>query len=336
MKGVATSQFPSASAAPSQSGSRPRSKPAGPFAQRLTAVRRRIAARVADGWLVLLFFHARRRPAFLSRIKRRLIRGVWRCSPTLRNNTVCNARWLLGEASSPAQRESLGREVIANFYDFICDVGRGVGMSRDHLLARIARIDGDDHYAAARREGKGAIVVTAHMGSFEVGMAALLRRDRRVHVLFRRDAFGLFEQTRSALRQRLGVVEACVDDGLSVWVRLREALAADEVVLIQGDRVLPGQKGQRMPFLGGHMLIPTGPVKLALASGAPIIPTFSIRQRDGRIRLFIEPPIWVTDEYSADTALRSMTAILEQYVRRYPEQWLMVHRTWCEDTESPC
>jgi phosphatidylinositol dimannoside acyltransferase len=301
---------------------------------RLTAVWRRLARHVADAWLTLLFFLARRHPTFLLGIKRLLIPGVWRCSPTLRKNTRCNARWLLGESSSPAQRDALGMAVVGNFYDFICDVGRSTGMSREQLLARIERIEGDENYAAARRAGKGAIVVTAHMGSFEVGMAALLKRERRVHVLFRRDAFGLFEKTRSTLRQRLGVIEACVDEGLPVWVRLREALAADEVVLIQGDRVLRGQKGRRVPFLGGHMLMPTGPVKLALATGAPIIPTFTLRQPNGRIRLFVESPIWVTAEESADSALRSMTAIIEKYLRQYPEQWLMVRRAWCEDNES--
>ena len=76
---------------------------------------------------------------------------------------------------------------------------------------------------------------------------------------------------------------------------LRNALANDEAVLIQGDRVMPGQKGQAVRFFGGHILLPTGPVRLALISGAPIIPVYSVRTPEGKIRLFIEKPIVVGD-----------------------------------------
>ena len=240
---------------------------------------------------------------------------------------------MLGPSSSAAEQERLAREVIGHFYDFVCDVGRSIGQSRQQLLGSIASIEGDPGYREARRAGRGAIIVTAHMGSFEVGMAALLEREKRVHVLFRRDAIGLFEKTRSALRQGLGVVEHCVDDGLSVWMKMREALIADEVVLIQGDRVMPGQKGVRQRFFNGHMLTPSGPVKLALATGAPLIPIFSTRQADGRIRLFVEDPIYVSDTQAADAAQAQLTATLERYVRKYPEQWLMIHRAWCEDVD---
>lgn len=247
---------------------------------------------------------------------------------------MANARRLLGERSTLAQRESLARQVVGNCYDFVFDVGRSTGMGRRQLLKQIERIEGHETYMKARRERKGAILLTAHMGSFEVAIAALLEHERRVHVLFRRDARSSFERTRSALRRRLGVVEACVDDGLAVWVRLREALATDEIVLIQGDRVMPGQRGQRVPFLGGHTLLPVGPIKLAHASGAPIIPVFSVRRPDGKIKLFIEDPIAVKDQDTTG-ALRRISAVIERYVRRYPEQWLILDRAWCEDVEIP-
>ena len=78
-----------------------------------------------------------------------------------------------------------------------------------------------------------------------------------------------------------------------MWVRLREALRADQVVVIQGDRVLPGQKGQPIPFLDGDMEFPALPVTLAMLSGAPILPIFSLRTEANRIRLLIEEPIYV-------------------------------------------
>jgi len=286
----------------------------------------------ADGWLNLLYWAARRHPHFLRRARPLFLWGAWTYSPRLRDDTLANARRVLGGRSTAAQRQALAKEVIGNCYDFVCDIGRSTDMSRRELVKQIERIDGHPTYQSARRQGKGAILVTAHMGSFEVAIAALLEYERRVHVLFRRDSRGLFEKTRAALRRRLGVIEACVDDGLAVWVRLREALAADEVVLIQGDRVMPGQRGQRVSFLGGHTLLPTGPVKLAHASGAPIIPVFSVRTPQGKLRLFIEDPIRVDDQ-SQPEALRRISAVIEKYIRKYPEQWLILDRAWCEDVE---
>jgi KDO2-lipid IV(A) lauroyltransferase len=273
-------------------------------------------------------------PYASSKLKRSLVALAWEKSHYFQDNILANAGRLLGEQSTPRQRWDLGLAVLYNFFDFICDVGRSVGQTRKQILARIMSVEGEQTYRDARAAGKGAIVLTAHMGSFEVGMAALLEQERRVHVVFRRDAFGLFERTRSKLRRQLGVVEQPVDEGLATWMKLREALAGDEVVLLQGDRVMPGQKGRAVPILGGHMVLPTGPLRLAQASGAPIIPIFSIRQQDGRVRLFIEPPVFVQDQQSFEPGLETIRSAIEKYLRRFPDQWLMIHKAWCEDAES--
>jgi KDO2-lipid IV(A) lauroyltransferase len=290
-----------------------------------------IRRKAADFWLNLLFRQARRNPRFPVKTKPFFFWFTWNYADLMREATLCNARRLLGPRASEADHLALARSMIGSFYDFICDVGRSVGQTRRQILERIEATEGHENYLAARADHKGAIVVTAHMGSFEVGMAALLEHESRLHVVFRRDAYGVFEKTRSDLRKHLGVTEHCVDDGLGVWVRLRDALRNDEVVLVQGDRVMPGQKGRRMNFMGGHMMLPTGPAKLALASGAPIVPIFSVRRPDGKVRLFVEPPIRVTSDDDVDTALATFAAVLERYLRRYPDQWLMIRRAWCED-----
>jgi lauroyl/myristoyl acyltransferase len=156
--------------------------------------------------------------------------------------------------------------------------------------------------------------------------------------VFKRDAVDRFEQLRAELRRRLGVLEAPLEEGWGMWMRLRDALAADEVVLLQGDRVMPGQQGQRVRFMDGHILLPAGPVKLAQASGAPLVPIFSVRQRRGKIRLFVEEPIIVPPDAppgeGPHPALARLAAVLERYVRAYPHQWLMVRPVWCEDCGS--
>jgi lauroyl/myristoyl acyltransferase len=211
-------------------------------------------------------------------------------------------------------------------------------MSDEQLAARLGGVEGIDGYRRARALGRGAILVTAHLGAFETGMFVLRQHEPHVHVVFRRDSMRGFDSARMLLRKRLGVIEAPVDDGLAGWIRLRDALARDEVVLVQGDRVMPGQRGQPVPFMGGHILMPPGPVKLALATGAPIVPIFAPREADGKVRIIMTEPIVLDpDQRSAkviDDALRRIASAIESQVRQHPEQWMTVHRAWCEDAQS--
>ena len=288
----------------------------------------RLRAAAAVFWLQVLFFFAQHASWFVRAARPPFVFLATLLSRAIRTAGAANARRILPPNASDADVRRYTRGVVASFYEFVCDVGRSLKLTPADLVARIESIEGHEKYVIARAMKKGAILLTAHMGSFEVAVAGLLAHEKRIHVVFKRDV-GRFERIRQTLRQRLGVVEQPVDDGWGIWMRLRDALREDDVVAIQGDRVMPGQKGVRMPFLGGHLLLPTGPVKLATASGAPIIPVFSVRTPDGRVRLFIEEPIVVGDD--SDHAMEQIAAVIAKYVAAYPEQWLVLHPAFCED-----
>jgi KDO2-lipid IV(A) lauroyltransferase len=206
-------------------------------------------------------------------------------------------------------------------------------LPRQQWENQIAAIEGTDNWYRARQMHKGAIIATAHMGSFEIGLCAMLKVEKRIHVVFKRDIRSRFERLRRTLRERLGVIEAPVDDGLANWVRLREALLADEVVAIQADRVMPGQKGLKVPFLGGHILLPDGPARLAAITGSPILPVFTMRERDGKVRVVIEPAVTPTgmDAAAVETAVRELADVIARRVAQCPQQWLLLQKAWLED-----
>ena len=260
---------------------------------------------------------------------------TWRAIANLRTNLLLNARRVLGPQASQSASTTFGKAVLGNFYDFICEIALG-GKGPQ---ARIAEVVGRERYLQARSLKRGAILVTAHLGAFEAGVAALRQDESRVHVVFRRDPMKRFERLRAAQRERLGVIEAAVDDGLAVWMNLRDALLNDEVVLMQGDRVMPGQSGLRVPFLNGHIIVPRGPVKLAMITGAPLIPIFAPRMPDGSIRIVLEESIDLyagrSSDRASDQAVVSLAAVLERAVRNHPEQWLVLHRAFCEDQATP-
>jgi phosphatidylinositol dimannoside acyltransferase len=286
---------------------------------------RRAAARF---WLRNFFRVAARAPRILVASRGFFCWLAFRYSRFMRRGTLANARGILGPQSTPAQRERLAKAVIENFYIFCCDIGAALAATPEEIGRRIESIQNHETFLRTRALKKGAIIVTAHIGSFEVGVVALRWYEPKIHVVFRRDEFSEFERLRSQLHQRLGVLEAALDEGWQVWIRLRDALLADEAVLLQGDRVLPGQKGRRVPFLHGQIELPLGPIKLAAVTGSPIIPIFAIRTAEGKIRLCVEEPIWVGADY--DQALMQFARILEKYVREYSEQWLMLQPAFWE------
>jgi phosphatidylinositol dimannoside acyltransferase len=289
----------------------------------------------ANHFLDLLFFLVEYFPLFLRVSKPIIMWGTWRFAGQLRRGTLLNAARLLGDDSTDTEREALAKRVLANFFDNIYDLASALRLTRQALVEQVVSLEGETNYATARQARSGAIVVTAHLGPFELGAAALANREQKLHVVFQRDNIARFDRLRTRLREKLGILEAPVDGGLANWIKLRDALAADEVVMLQADRVMLGQPGVSVPFLGGHLLMPTGPVKLAIVTGAPIIPIFSVREAGGGIRVIIEDPIWVPlgpQRVDGDhPAIRSIARVVENHVRAHPDQWITVFPAWCED-----
>jgi len=290
-------------------------------------------------WLGLLFWCTWRAPIVPRALKPVILFFAWRSSAPVRAATLANARRILGEGSTARERRALGRGVLESFYEMVLDFGRNRRLTGEEILAKIERVEGLEGYERARKAGRGAILVTAHMGPFETAVWGVAQRERRVHVLFRRDVMSAFERLRSEQRRRLGVIEAPVDEGMKTWFSLRDALLADEVVLMQGDRTMPGQKGVRLPVLHGLLEIPEGPVKLAIITGAPIIPTFAVMTGEkgrmrGLVRIMIGEPIMVGGGAGeAEAAMVHLAGRIEAKIREFPEQWLMLEKAWAEDRE---
>ncbi len=291
----------------------------------------RFGDRAAVFWLAVFFKLVSLTPRLVYALRPLFVRLAYWFSHKIRRSTTANCSRLLGE-SAKLRSAVFGRRVVGSFYDFVYDIGTCMKCTREQLAGRVEAVRGAEEYLSARADRRGAVLLTAHMGAFEVGLAALPMAEKKIHVVFKRDRVDGFEKLRLKLRQSLNVSEAAVDDGMAVWMRLREALLNDEVVAVQGDRVMPGQKGLRVPLLGGSVLLPTGPFKLALAAGSPVIPIFSIRRPGGSVLIQIHPAIHVDNrECGIEQAVGEFAKILARVLGEFPEQWLVLEPAFCED-----
>lgn len=300
------------------------------------AATRPSAGRATRFWVSLLCCTARRVPWLVRALRPASILVAWVFTPALRASTMGNARGLLGPRSTRRQRARMGRAVVGSFHDFIFELAALADLHPDDARARISRVDGREHHERARQAGRGLIFATAHMGSFEVGMAMLAHVDPRLHVVYLPDEIAPFEKARSRFRAQLGVIECPADGGMAMWSMVAEAVRQGGTVLIQGDRVVGEGPGEIVAFAHGRILVPPGPAKLARLTGAPILPVVSIRELDGRVRIVIGAPIDPPELPEGDhAALQRLADALSEQVMRHPEQWLTLQHAFVDEDREP-
>jgi lauroyl/myristoyl acyltransferase len=183
--------------------------------------------------------------------------------------------------------------------------------------------------------GQGCILVTAHIGAWEVGSMLPASRDhRRIHVVREAEtdprAQRFFEGLIRSRGGELYVTHFAEDPQLGM--DLLDALRQGEVVALQGDRPRSGGRTEEVSLFGRAFQLPVGPAALARAAGVPIVPVFVFREGRFSYRCVIHPAIHVAQ--SADRrrdvgeALQRFTAGLEAAIRRAPHQWFCFRSLW--------
>jgi len=199
---------------------------------------------------------------------------------------------------------------------------------------------GEEHIRAALAGGGGAILLTAHIGSWEV-MGHFLGRFGRPFTLVMADVVqpGMRRTAEDlAAGRSFRVLESDGSPGAAAAVL--EVLSRGEIVGMMGDRVL-GDRGIEVPFLDGTARFPTGPFALAAAGGAPLLAAFAFRTGRRSYAFHGYPPIQVGREPSRERhgqvreLAAGFAARLEEVLREHPEQWGNFYPFWIGDDRRP-
>jgi KDO2-lipid IV(A) lauroyltransferase len=185
---------------------------------------------------------------------------------------------------------------------------------------------------AARAAGERVILITAHLGNWELGAVLAGQAGLPVSVVYVPDAFGDAEHFRSLLRSFAGVDEIPIrpEDRFASLPVLR-AFAEGKVVALQGDRDF-NDRGVRLPFFGSEASFPAGPFHLARMTGARLWPVFIAYAPDYRFEIELGEPFAVerTEDRQGDVrrALERWVTVLEAAIRRWPTQWYTFYDFW--------
>lgn len=179
----------------------------------------------------------------------------------------------------------------------------------------------------------GAIVLTAHMGNYDLGAAMFAKRFNRQLRMVRapeRDALTA-QHVGGALQQDGGVKVEYSDHGMTLAFDLLNALRQHEMISIQGDRVMGELARAPVRFFGREVSLPTGPFVLSLAAETPIYPLFIIRAGFRKYKVVAYEPIQMDrsghsrDEQIA-RAMARWSSVLEDVIRHNWSQWYAFKR----------
>lgn len=251
-------------------------------------------------------------------------------SPAIRRNVTHNMSHVLGlEASDERVRASV-RQVCLNIAKGHYELFRLSRLSLDEIRA-ITRIEGREHMERALARGKGVVVVATHFGNVDVLLQLPMVYDRPfvapiLHVQPER----LFQYTLG-LRQRHGVRLLPADGPL---MEVYRALRRGEMIGLTCDRDIADNR-RRVNFFGSPAWLPDGAVRVALRTGAALVPVFGLRLPDNTFLMRIEPALELpqTGDYEADVAAGTemVLAVAERYISEHPEQWLIITPVWQDD-----
>lgn len=195
--------------------------------------------------------------------------------------------------------------------------------------------EGLDHWRELNASGEGFILVTAHIGAWEVGsMLPSFQEERRVHVVREAETDPRAQRFISELiRSRAGdLYTTHFAEDPQLGVDLLDALRRGEIVALQGDRPRNGGRTAEISLFGHPFPVPVGTVALARAAGVPILPVFVFREGRKRYRCSLRAPIRVgsngTRQAEIDLALQRFASELEWAISHRPHQWFCFRKLW--------
>ncbi|HEV2527572.1 MAG TPA: hypothetical protein VGT61_03845 [Thermomicrobiales bacterium] len=254
---------------------------------------------------------------------------VFRLNSGFRENIQDNLRHVLGPDADPALVERTTRSISRNGIHNILDLLTTPHQSPDDL-ARDVTFDDEtiERMERLRSDTKGVIVLTGHLGSFDMIGVGLTNRGYPCTALTGRTTYRVLFDAIAYLRGSHGAL--VVEPTPSGVRELYRSLRRGAMVGIVTDRDF-FQNGLPVSFFGSETTLPPGAVRIARDTGAAILPVFA--RREGRRHVIrSQEPFMVerTSDAAADieAGMRRMVAALEREIGAEPDQWSIFQRVW--------
>lgn len=232
---------------------------------------------------------------------------------------------------SEARRREVLTASLVNLGRGLVEFARMSAYSDQEIRDRV-RLEGVENYedALARSPKGGVIAMTAHFGNWELLSTGISARGYPISVVHRARDNRVIDDIVETQR---GVTGAeLLPRGSAARGALR-ALRGGRILALPYDQNCHRDLGVFVPFFGRMACARTAPVRLAMRTGAPVLPAFLHREGDDRHVARIYPMVELVPEGDDPAAAvvenaRRMTRVIEEEIRKAPEEWTWIHRRW--------
>ncbi len=254
---------------------------------------------------------------------------VYMLSPALRATIADNMRHVLGSEADDATLKQAVRDVLRNVAKNYFDLIKIPHMKLNDIESCIT-VHGWHNLEDALKKGKGVILVTAHLGSFDIAAQIFAVRSIKTTVLVEPLEPSSLLRHVTALRESHGVAFVPAQPG--VLEVLIQSLHRGEAVLLACDRDI-AENGLKSNFFGEETTLPVAAVRVAMRTGAAVVPVFNLRRGDGRYDVYFEPAINVIPTGNGAVArnIEQVAHVMEKYIKSCPEQWVVLSPIWASE-----
>ncbi|MFN8514224.1 MAG: hypothetical protein U0232_15110 [Thermomicrobiales bacterium] len=252
----------------------------------------------------------------------------YRVSPGYRGSVIDNLRHVLGPETPLDELRELARRTFRYSARNFLDLTRVRRMSPEEITRSVQTIGSWDVVDAAIARGRGVIFVTAHTGAFDFAGQSIPVHGYKSVLVTVRTVSEFIHEAVTYLRGSQGFdLEEATPGGLR---RLMRALRQGHTIGLATDRDFL-RNGTPVRFFGEDTTLPVGAVRLALETGATIVPIICRRHRL-RHTFTIDEPFLLTKSGNLDddvaSGLERVVEVLERHIRADPAQWVMFQRVW--------
>ena len=248
-------------------------------------------------------------------------------SPRHARIVMTNLRLAFGGEKSEEELAAIAKACYRHLGICLVEFIRLPAMTREGIRS-IAELRGREHIEAALERGRGAILLTGHLGNWEIAGCRIAAEGYPVSAIARAQRDTDITEYVRRTRETLGM--KVLHRSVAVRGSLR-ALRDNEMLGILLDQNA-GDDGVFVDFFGHLASTAPGAAAFALTTGAAVLPTFSFRKPDGTHIIELSEPVPLVNTGDRERDIRENTArytkIIEERIRAHPEQWFWLHKRW--------
>ena len=226
------------------------------------------------------------------------------------------------------QIRQTSKHIFQNLGITFVEICQLAGYSREDVIARV-QVLGSEHWLRALENDQGLIIVSAHLGNWEIGL-------QYATCFMQRPALGIAKKIRfQPLNKRVHSLRTRFGNQIiykkGAMPEMRQTLRRGGVVALLVDQSRRSE-GVNVNFFGHKVTTTPAAAFLAIRCKCPVLPIFCIRENNGQLTIHVDPPLnleWTGDlrsDVQANTQV--ITDTIERMIRKYPEQWFWVHKRW--------